>query len=124
MTTSNFLLRSALNASFSPPMKTVKTTAHLIEAGPLDAVRGGKLLTLLGIKGAELSDSTPGLLVYTVPTFMGCVAPLTKFYGSAKNTSDAGWAQKRLVWNIPEVNGEVMLLQVGNLKPLIIFKQL
>lgn len=105
-------------------LKPSQIQASGMEAGTLDAVRGGKLLSMLGIKGAELVDHTEGYLVFSVTNFHSVVAPLTKFYGSAKNESNAGWLTKRLIWSVPEVNGQVMLTQIGNMTPLLVFKQL
>lgn len=107
-------------------MKKIQTLAapQSIEAGPLDAVRASKLLTMIGVKSAELLDTSEGNLVFGVPAFNSALLPLTKFYGAPKNESNVGWSVKRLVWSVPEVQGQVMLMQVGKMGPLLIFKQL
>lgn len=110
-------------------LKTVITkrqsvAAASVRAGSLDAVRGGKLLSMLGIKNATLVDHTEGYLVFSVLNFYSALAPLTKFYGHPKNQSNSSWLTKRLVWSVPEVNGEVLLTQIGNTAPLLVFRQL
>jgi hypothetical protein len=98
--------------------------AASVEASDLDALRGSKLLSMLGIKGAELVDHTEGYLIFSVNSFYAALTPLTKFYGHPKNESNASWLTKRLVWSIPEVNGQVLLTQIGNTTSMIVFKQL
>ncbi len=95
-----------------------------MEAGPLDAVRAGKLLSMLGIRNAELADSEEGVIVFSVHDFYSVVKPLVSFYGTPKNESNVSWATKRLIWLVPQVKGQVMLLQVAKLAPMLIFKQL
>ena len=105
--------------------KTLTKAQQMQVAGTLDAVRASKLLTMLGIKDVQLEDTSEnGVLVFSVPTFFNSVAPLTKFYGAAKNESSASWNIRRLIWTVPEVNGQVMLMQVGKMAPLVVFKQM
>lgn len=112
--------RKRIHASLTKTMKRFKTKA----SGALDAVRGGALLNMIGVKGAELQDSSPGVLVFSVVKFDTAYRSLAEFYGKAKNESNAGWVTKRLVWSVPEVNGLVALVQIGNSTPLVLFKQL
>lgn len=105
-------------------MKVVSTSQSPIVANGLDAVRATKLLAMLGIKGAELQESTSSVLVFGIHGFDSAYHPLAKFYGAAKNESNPGWGTKRLVWSVPEVKGQVMLMQVANMTPLIIFRQM
>lgn len=101
-----------------------QTAAVKLDASGLNAVRASELFRMLGIKNTTLQDSSEGMLIFSVHDFHAAVGPLTKFYGAAKNESNAGWQTKRLVWSVPEVSGQVMLMQVANQTPLLLFKQL
>lgn len=101
-----------------------QSLSYLVTANGLDALRAIKLLTHLGIRGVELQDSSTNFLTFTVTAFDSTYHKLADFYGKAKNESNQGWATKRLIWTVPEVKGQVMLMQVGNATPLLIFRQL
>jgi hypothetical protein len=121
------ITRTKISAGAS--MKTISTKAISakqlsLKAKGLDALRATKVLQWLGIHGATLEDSEDSTLVFSVTLFASCVGPLTEFYGKPQDISNPSWNIKKLVWAVPQVNGQVMLMQVAKMKPLLIFKQL
>ena len=95
-----------------------------IKSAVLDTLRASKILTeILGIKSFEMQDSGDNYVVFSVDKFHDAVAPITKHYGSARNETDPKNIVKRLVWDVKHVNGQIVLHQAANQKPLLIFVQ-
>lgn len=114
--------RAKINRIISSSVKVRGTS--VIQSAVLDTVRASRIVSeILGIKNFEMLDSDNNYVVFGLNNFHDAVAPVTKQYGAAKNETDKGNVVKRLVWNVADRNGSVVLHQAANQKPLLIFIQ-